>query len=71
MQHGHVFRPTSDGLDTALDSAFNWAADETALPSNDQFFDQEDLLEPLHPIFTIPYAAVKDFRQQASGKSGF
>ena len=71
MQHGHSFEVTSNGSNTVSDHAFNWALDESALPSTDQFFDKEDMLEPLHPIFTIPYLAVKDFRHQALSKEGF
>lgn len=71
MQHGHIFEPTSGELNATTDYAFNWAVDKSALPSNDQFFDEEDLLEPLHPIFTIPYPAIKDFRDQALEKEGF
>lgn len=71
MQHRHTCKLEATECDGAMGAAFEWTVDSARDPLKDGFFDQDDLLQPLHPIFTIPYAAVNGFRMLALEKRGF
>ena len=61
---------TSDALGWAL----GWSSSRivSVFESGDEeLVDAEDRLEPLHPIFVIPWTAVERCSQQFSQKTGF
>ncbi len=69
---------TADCGDTrsvdSLDSALRWTSSAISLgqeSGKERFVDAEDVLEPLHPIFVIPWAAVEECRQLFRHKRGF
>ena len=75
-QYYHCFTGESDDAWTidSLDSAVRWtssviSSDEGS--DNEGLVDAEDYLEPLHPIFVIPWAAVERCAKLFSQKTGF
>lgn len=61
---------TVDSLDSAL--RWTWSAISSGEESGKgSFFDAEDNLEPLHPIFVIPWAAVERCSNVFRQKTGF
>ena len=56
----------------ALVAGFGWKA---CVPSDEQMqlwaFDREDLVEPVHPVFVLPFDVVENTRTKFEGKVGF
>lgn len=75
-QYYNYFTVSPDDARTvdSLDSAMRWAS--SAISSryesgNEGLADAENNLEPLHPIFVIPWAAVERCSRLFSDKTGF
>ena len=55
-----------------LGAAFGWVTSPHEGDAGEgALFDAADLLEPLHPIFMIPFDAAEQMRRQATVKAGF
>ena len=74
-QHRSRFAPVSDQAMGPLECAFGWSHIKDPQDDNEsdikQICDPEDIVEPIHPIFVIPYAAVEHTRSFFSSKLGF
>ncbi|KAG9787620.1 terpenoid cyclases/Protein prenyltransferase, partial [Aureobasidium melanogenum] len=56
----------------ALTAAFNWSFDRpTEQHMKEWCFDAKDLVEPVHPVFVLPFDVVEDARAMFAGKVGF
>jgi len=74
-QHRSRFVSIPDLAKGPLECAFGWShienpQDEESLDIM-QICELEDIVEPIHPIFVIPYAAVEHTRAFFSSKTGF
>ena len=74
-QHRSHFAVTSDLAKGPLECAFGWSHIENPYDKDEldikQICDLEDIVEPIHPIFVIPYAAVEHTRSFFNSKAGF
>ena len=56
----------------ALTAAFNWSFERpTQQQMKEWCFDSSDLVEPVHPVFVLPFDVVEDTRAKFAGKVGF
>ena len=74
-QHRSHFASESCLAKGPLECAFGWSPIKKPQVDNDldikQIHDAADIVEPVHPIFVIPYAAVEHTRSFFSSKTGF
>lgn len=66
--------PDDAGTVDSLDSALRWTSSATSSGDegdNERLVDAEGKVEPLHPIFVIPWAAVERCSKVFSQKTGF
>ena len=75
IQHRQYFNAKLPPGEHPLESAFRWESSRDSLDERkvggSSLFDVEDLLEPIHPVFVIPFDAIDRARVWASGKIGF
>ncbi|THY35746.1 terpenoid cyclases/Protein prenyltransferase [Aureobasidium pullulans] len=56
----------------ALKAAFNWSFQRPTEQQRKQWcFDLQDMVEPVHPVFVLPFDVVEDTRSKFAGKVGF
>ena len=74
-QHRNVFAIGDEPLSRADGYAFAWThlqpGFDGVLSDLQIIGEEEDMVEPLHPIYAIPYAAVERTRMWFEGKEGF
>ena len=69
-----MFAIGDEPLSSPVGYAFAWThlkASGDGKSSDLQMFGIEDMVEPLHPVYAIPYAAVERTRMWFGGKEGF
>lgn len=73
-QHRNEFVLSAEPVSDPMGYAYAWMHSE-AHPSRrserEKIFEEEDTVEPIHPIYVIPFAAVEQTRAWFSNKEGF
>jgi protein farnesyltransferase subunit beta len=69
--HHHHYRADATTASHPLDAAFRW----TSLPAAEQLRDERrprraDRVEPIHPVFVIPFGAVERTRAWCRARGG-
>jgi len=73
-QHRNEFVLSTEPGSDPVGYAFAWMHSEAYTlqrPAEEQIFEEEDTVEPIHPIYVIPFAAVEQTRAWFSNKEGF
>jgi len=52
-----------------LTAPFHWSSEPVF--EGDQVYDEEDRVEPIHPVFVIPKNAAETMRKYFASKGGF
>jgi len=70
-QHRYVYDSEKSTADTApLSAAFNWTVADVA-EEEGKIWDEEDVVEIIHPVFVVPWGQAEAARNYFEGKEGF
>lgn len=73
----YIYTYNQDGDETqpaeeALTAAFKWSFERpTQQQMKEWCFDARDMVEPVHPVFVLPFDVVEDTRAKFAAKVGF
>ena len=65
-QHKFEYEPVSGGQKSLLPAAFGWSVAGTTKEA-EELCEKSDLVNPVHPVFVIPFEAVEAARKKFAG----
>ena len=72
-QHRSRFERSAEAGQSPVDSAFRWRHVERTTRGRDakvpQMFEEDDMVQPVHPIFVVPFDVVERTRAWFDGNS--